>query len=144
MSIVGPDGKEIDFTKLNAKPRKYEVESIKLVTEETPEHMLATALDGARKMAVMQTVQQVVANGGTQQDGIVRGQTVASKIVSPFQMEPAAGAAFMLLSREIAKRDMIIKELYASINEMRAEMDMPDIDPPTEKELEAVAAPEMG
>jgi len=118
--IIGVDGNPLDMAKLSKKPNRYAVGEVQIISTETPNDRLNTALQGARQMAVAQVAQQLMVKGVSQEDAVVRGNAEASKIASPFQMEPAAEAVFMLLSQEISKRDEQISELHRKLEKIQS------------------------
>lgn len=141
MSIIGLDGKPIDLKALTAHPRRYQVEGVDMITQATPETQLGKAMTEAQRAIGGQAMQQMLAQGVSQADAATRAQAAASNVRSPFHMEPCAEAVFMLLAREIRKRDAVIDDLYARLNEAREMLDLERAERIPPEALDRLAAP---
>lgn len=113
MSLVGLDGQEIST---EIKTAKYEVGGVQIDAADTPEMMLQKALAGAQQIVGQQVGQMAMQRSGSQVVAQTEAQAAASKVMNPFQLEPAALAIFMLMSREIEHRDRVISALAARLD----------------------------
>lgn len=102
MTILGKDGKEIDFSKaslIGEDIREYRVGEVSIQTKETPDQVLVKAQKNAQGLLQQQ------------------GQWGAANNVNPFTFEPAALGVFMLLCNEIKRLEGKIEELKGSKND---------------------------
>jgi len=139
MSLVGPDGKPIDLSKakvIGEEENSYEVGGLRITWADTPEKALGRSLDGAQKMIFQATGQQVLEKTGSHAAAQQEAAVAASNVSNPFQIEPAASAVFMLMSREIAYRDAVIEFLCEKIGV--DPKDLPKRNWPDPKETEEV------
>lgn len=133
MSLVGPDGQEIS-SKTN--PTTYEVGGIRVDAADTPEMMLQKALAGAQQIVAQQVGQMAMQRSGSQVVAQTEAQAAAGKVVNPFQLEPAALAIFMLMSREIEHRDRVIFELAKRLDALDGNSSEELLKKPWPKEVE--------
>lgn len=118
MSLVGPDGKPIDLSKakiIGEEEHAYEAGGLRITWPDTPEKALQRSLGGAQQMIAQATGQKVLEKTGSHAAAQQEAVTAAANVKNPFQIEPAASAVFMLLSREIEYRDAVIEMLCEKI-----------------------------
>jgi hypothetical protein len=117
MSIFGADGKPVD-TDMLGEPKVYEIGGIRVETPLTPQTALQRAMVGAQQGIAQNVMMQAAAQGASQAQAQAAASEAAGSIKSPFQVEPCAEAVFMLMTQELAKRDVLISALASRLKEL--------------------------
>lgn len=118
MALIGPDGKPIDTSKakvIGQEEHSYEAGGLRITWEDIPEIALQKSLAGAKQMTAQMVGQAALEKTGSHAVAQQEATAAAVSMNNPFQLEPAAAAVFMLLSREVEYRNAVIAFLCEKI-----------------------------
>jgi len=112
--LIGPGGEPIDLSNIGADDEElyvYKVEGIVIETPATVENQLQEAMEKCQKTVAKHVYEGAKQAGAPEMEARAAATNAAAEVPSPFVMEPAAQAVYMLLANEIAWRDELITNL---------------------------------
>lgn len=112
--LIGPGGEPIDLSNIGGDDEDlyvYKAEGIVIETTATVENQLQAAMEKCQKTVGRHVYEGALQAGASDMEARAAATTAAAEVPTPFVMEPAAQAVFMLLANEIAWRDELITNL---------------------------------
>lgn len=117
--FVGLDGKPISSKK---EEIEYEINEIKVKTSDLPKELLGEALSKAREMFAQSIMMQAMQGGKSQGEAQTIAMAEASKIMTPFVLEPCAKAVFIATSKSFEDLKKKTEELESKIMSLENEI----------------------
>ncbi len=116
--LIGPDGEPLNLSSIGVDEENlipYKVGGICIETPATPADQLHVAMEKCQKTVAQHVYEGALQQGAPEMEARAAATNAAAEVPSPFVMEPAAQAVFMLLASEIAWRDKLIDNLAARL-----------------------------